>query len=399
MVAQSRDAFEQVRPYVTEYDLTQKGWYLFEKFKDFYDNDLDAKKVDMEIVKSRIERANSNPKTAKSFCEILDQLPDEVSHVNIVKEVLDAKKDAVAEEIAIAVTNARPEEELSKLMTRWQDLYESGNIGAEADSTKVIIAPSIGDLVKRIDDGGGKIELLPKSLNDTIGGGILPGHHVGVFARPDAGKTAFVINLLHGFIRKNRKTLYLGNEDPIEDIIMRVYSSICGMNKIELVNNEQVADQKAQQAGIDNIVFVSLESGTPSELNKHIEKHKPEVVIIDQIRNMTIPGIDGITKTLEEAGKHVRRLGKKHNCAMISITQAGDTGTNKQWLEMSDIDGSKTGYPATLDLLIGIGMDQGMKQSNRRVLSLCKDKVGGTQNTRLIVTIEPQYSRYRSSGL
>jgi len=44
---------------------------------------------------------------------------------------------------------------------------------------------------------------------------------------------------------------------------------------------------------------------------------------------------------------------------------------------MSDVDSSKTGLPASADLMIGLGMDHTMQANGMLGISLCKNKLSG----------------------
>jgi hypothetical protein len=62
---------------------------------------------------------------------------------------------------------------------------------------------------------------------------------------------------------------------------------------------------------------------------------------------------------------------------MVSLTQAGNSATDKAVVEISDIDSSKVGIPAQGDLIIAIGADQQMKASGVRIINLPKNKLSG----------------------
>lgn len=101
-----------------------------------------------------------------------------------------------------------------------------------------------------------------------------------------------------------------------------------------------------------------------------------DVVILDQIRNMRLKS-DSRTAELEAAGIEARAIAKEMGVLVVSITQAGDSATNKVYLEMSDVDSSKTGIPASADLMIGLGSDAAMKLNGLMGISLPKNKLSG----------------------
>jgi hypothetical protein len=73
----------------------------------------------------------------------------------------------------------------------------------------------------------------------------------------------------------------------------------------------------------------------------------------------------------------MRNIGKKHGVLVVSITQAGDSATDKCILDQGDVDGSNTGIPSQMDVMIGVGLNEEYERSSMRHLSLSKNKLGG----------------------
>jgi RecA-family ATPase len=155
------------------------------------------------------------------------------------------------------------------------------------------------------------------------------------------------------------------------------------------------ADALAREMGYDNLVLASLTPGTPKEIERLIIDHKPDVVVMDQLRNLLV-GEENFTRSLERSAQIVRALGKKHNALVLSVTQAGDSASGKSILDMGDVDSSNTGIPAQADVMIGIGMSRDDELQGRRVLSLPKNKAGGNHDS-FPVRVDLARSRVYSS--
>ena len=218
------------------------------------------------------------------------------------------------------------------------------------------------------------IKIYPTVLNDAIDGGVIAGNHILVFARPNIGKTMFVINLARGFARDGRRVLHLINEEPKKQVVQRYVSRFSGLEKHEVYNNIDEAVQKANRNGFGNLYCEDINPGTFHEIRGLIERIEPEVVIIDQLRNVRIKDDNRVT-ALERAATEARNLCKKYGIVVVSITQAGDSASNKLVLSDSDIDSSKTGIPAQCDLIIGIGADDNQKASHMRTVTIVKNKL------------------------
>jgi hypothetical protein len=128
------------------------------------------------------------------------------------------------------------------------------------------------------------------------------------------------------------------------------------------------------ERGWKNIIFIPLNPGTPREIDRYLERYKPDGHAIDQIRNMTV-GAETRVNQLEMAATFNRNMGKKHNSVAFSITQAGDSAEGKLILTMGDIDFSNTGIPATADAMIMAGTNTEYNANNLRMFNLPKNKI------------------------
>jgi hypothetical protein len=143
--------------------------------------------------------------------------------------------------------------------------------------------------------------------------------------------------------------------------------------------------------GLDNIMLVGLSPGTPRRIEEYIKKYRPRWIIIDQLRNIAMKS-DGRVNQLEAAATFAREMAKKYNCVVISVTQAGDSASNKEVLDMGDVDFSNTGIPAQADVMIGMGVNASLDSQNIRILALPKNKIGGVHDS-FAVRINPFISR------
>ena len=81
----------------------------------------------------------------------------------------------------------------------------------------------------------------------------------------------------------------------------------------------------------------------------------------------------------------------------MSITQAGESADMKLRLNMGDVEWSNTGIPGAADLMIGIGLDAEFEATDRRMLSVCKNKVNGAHGA-FPCWIEPSKTAFLSKA-
>tara|TARA_R110000765_G_scaffold49367_3_gene100381 strand:- start:4687 stop:5904 length:1218 start_codon:yes stop_codon:yes gene_type:complete len=377
--------------------LSEQGSLVLKHAGDYYDRDVNAQSVAQDVLTNDIARSLSNPKHKELFSSLVEGLYNsEVSPANVLHDFMAVRREAAAASLASALVSGDDPTKALELIDVYSDLCAPS---ASEEDSGVLQAYDVGTLVKDNFDSSNLIKVYPKTLNDRLDGGVLRGHHIVVFARPEMGKTLMVVNMVYGFLRQNLRVLYVGNEEPVVDTALRIVCRLTELTKQEVHKDPAAAHAKAIEAGYGNVVLAGLAPGSPREIQKLITEYAPDVLVIDQLRNMNVGGgkDTGFTQQLEKAATAARRLGKSNDCLVISVTQAGDSASGKAVLEMGDCDSSNTGIPAQADVMIGVGASAEDETQGRRVISLCKNKRSGNHDF-FAVGIDPQISRVRSLG-
>lgn len=369
-----RSVYTYINRHIVEPDLTEQGRLVWKAVGDYYDRDANAEYVDPGLLAALIETEVQNPKHRETLRNVVEALAGvDVSPENWAQHLLDMRKEAVGSALATAILNG---DAAADLVAEFQSL-EDASFDEDEDEVPVFGA-KIDDMFSE-DINEDLIRMAPASLNSRLDGGLLRGHHVIVYARPEMGKTSFIANAVSGFLRQGLRVLYLSNEEPRADVMLRFKGRLADRTKFETLADREGTDALCVERGWDNCGMIQIEPGSPAEIDALTKKYQPDVLIVDQLRNIQVKGSksDGFVQHLEHAAKAVRQIGIRNNCLVISVTQAGDSATGKAVLEMSDVADSKTGIPAQADVMIGIGATQEDKDHSRRVLSLPKNKRSG----------------------
>lgn len=377
-IYKDRAGFETIRGLISSpADIfTDVNSMLFDRAVDFYEMDTSAKCVDLDVVSSYVSR--TYPRQEKTFSLAIDKIreTDAVSSNNILHEFIEARKGVLGHRLASALINNQPAEELIEEYTKLSTVLTSYDTHHHTELS-TLRGLEILDKSKEASPDN-LIPILPEELSERIGGGVLPGHHILVFARPETGKSLFVINMVRGFAAAGKKVLYIGNEDPESAISSRLVSSITGQTEEERQGITEDGIRKLlKDGGIENITLAHLSPGTFTEISCLIEEHEPDILIVDQIRNVAA-GSDGLTVGQERAGIEMRNLAGKYGIVTVSVAQAGDCASDKLVLSMNDVDSSKTGLPATVDLMVGIGINPEYESKSKRMISICRNKMNGS---------------------
>jgi archaellum biogenesis ATPase FlaH len=382
--------FDKVYEYLEEKEFSPTGQIILKEIVEYYEVDPHANSIDKEILSARLERRLPNKKHADACVGVVKSLPD-VSGSNVVQEVIDLKADVIGLELMAAIASGKSKKELQGLVERYGELVGKDRLD---EDSKEISNLSVKDLLEQHFDDKNVIQIAPKALNDRLDGGCRPGHHVLIFAPTEMGKTLFVINMVAHLLRQGKRVLYVGNEDPSADIILRIVTRLSGMARQEIKGNPDRAQKLCDEANYGLLTFADLAPGTFPRIRSLIKRHDPEVVILDQLSNINvnIGRNESKTGSLEEAAKQARGLAKRFGILMVSVSQAADSATGKVVLGRGDVHNSNIGIPGQVDLMVGIGADEQMEQRGLRSITLVKNKISGNHDN-FTVQFDPIHSK------
>lgn len=368
---------------------------LMDRVGKYYERDPTAENASIEVIGAQIEESVRSEKLVTRLKEILSEAAgSSVSVANVREVVLLAQEQEVADKLAAALV-AGDRAKADTLITELQTLRENSLL-AQEEEDDVLNCVDLSALMESEYDPVNVIQIYPKSLNDRLDVGARKGHHIVIFGLTNLGKTGFNVNLGSGVAYQGKRVLHLINEDRERDVYVRYVSNLSGMTKHEIRDDPQGANEKARARGLDNVFVKAIRPGTPDQIKHFISRYEPEVVIVDQLRNLQMRA-ENRTNQLEAAATAMRNLAKQCNVLMVSVTQAGDSARNKLVLDSGDVDSSNVGIPAQADLLIGIGADEAAKAEGVRWLSIIKNKISGDES-HFPVKINTMLSRYTNVG-
>jgi hypothetical protein len=230
--------------------------------------------------------------------------------------------------------------------------------------------------------------------------GIGPGTLTTVFALVETGKSAFAISTAfspRGFADQGARVLMICNEEVAERTMDRAGSAYSALETDQVID-DRLKGRTTWDGIKDNIQMVDGENcQTMERLNFIISKGGPfDIVIIDQLDKMQVAGIftrDDLR--LSQVYIKARTIAKKHDLAMIAVSQADATADGRTSLRFTQMANSKIGKAAEADVIIGIGKEATDSTDDNflRYLHVSKNKLGGIHG-RATVQIEPKISRY-----
>lgn len=373
----NRDSYYQLKDYLELKSYTQEFQALLRSIEHFYSVDPKASRVDVEVLKHNIKNTSSSDKQADFLLQVIDSaLIVDTSADNVTNTILDIAKTQAGNKLAVALANhddPKNKVRTPELLAEYNKLEELTTPEAMLNDGLEIIDTDFRVLQNEFNKAN-LTKIIPKTLSERLDGGLPAGSHTVIFGRPESGKSTMAIQLSSGFIQQGKRGIYFINEDRAKAIAARFITNLVGYDKATVSANFEKALALANSRGLDHLRIVELAPGNFRQIEACIRKFMPEWIVIDQIRNLQMKA-DSRVNTLEAAATEARNVAKRYNLIGISVTQAGDSATNKEYLDMGDVDFSNTGIPAQADLMIGVGVTESLEQAGLRGISFCKNKI------------------------
>lgn len=372
----NREYYGQLRAAIEANEFSPHGQLLLNAIDAYFERDAGATGADFELLGRSLGESVSDKHRDAVLAVVKAVAEEEVSEPNVCNLVLTFRRERLGRDLGARLLNTgkADKKEIDKLINEYIELDEKIK-GIIEEKNEVMNGASIESLVQILDEGN-RIPLYPRSLNEMLGGGALRGQNVVIYGRPEVGKTLFLVNLISGFLSKGLRVFYAGNEDPITAVAPRIVSRLVGMDVPTIRRKTKEAQELAEARGYTNLYMKDITPGSWRELRKDIDDIEPDVVVVDQLRHLYCGPLTKVEQ-MEQATIGARNVAKEYNLLSVGTTQAGDSADGKLVLEMGDIDFSNTGMQGAVDLLIGIGNNDGFDRAGRRMLSFPKNKISG----------------------
>ena len=386
----SREAYEKAAKHIVEDELSPQGKIWLPYIVEWYAGDPAASRVDREVVAERGKRQLPE-KHRETLLGYWKEIPESCSPANVVTDLIEMRRFSVGNRLCAAIQSVK-KPQIKQLLEEYGEL-----LGAETLGKSVVRWTEDDQELRERLSRDKLIKLYPQSLNQRCKGGAARGDHIVVFGRPESGKTMFTVNMVSGFLRQSLLVLYIGNEEDTYKTRKRIICNLASCTPEQFDADTDRVLEMARARGLDRLRICHMTPGSVPEIEEIVKEVRPDVLVIDQIRNLTAKG-DSMTVKLERLGIDIRAILGKYDMLGVSITQARDSEhNNKEWLLMEDMDSSRTGLPGQADLIVGVGVSQQLIDNNQRAISLCKNKLNDDPEGRhgFIVTVDPSRSKVR----
>ena len=389
-----KDFYEENKGRITKEMFTNGTGNLYETIaKAHDDSDKDLSLEEVSTLHTEVYNPALTRTSKENFLNLLNEIKEqELPNKKIASNILKAMhKRNVAQKIAVQATEIfnGKEEALSSI----QNLLDSSN---EVEKEEYdCVTSDIDNLLDALKDNTKwKFNLAP--LRERVNG-VGEGNLLVVFARPESGKTAFWVNLLageEGFLTQGAKVCALINEEPAIRTQMRLINAYTGMTFEEIQEDIPTAKEKWSQVST-NIKILDTVDWTLDKVDSFVAKEQPDIVVIDQLDKVHMPGNFARTdEKLRAIYTGAREIAKRRNCCIIAISQASADASGKLDITFDMMENSKTGKAAEADVIIGVGFRNKLDtDQDLRSLAISKNKITGWHGM-IACKIIPQLSWY-----
>ena len=161
---------------------------------------------------------------------------------------------------------------------------------------------SVSDICTNRDT---RVDMGCEELNRVLGGGLVPGSLILLGGEPGIGKSTLLLQVALNL--NDKKVLYVSGEESAQQIKMR-----------------------ADRIGIKNNECLILTETNTSDIIKHIEETKPDIVIIDSIQTLESAAVDstaGSISQIRETAAEMNKVAKSLHIPTFLIGHITKDGT------------------------------------------------------------------------
>ena len=199
-----------------------------------------------------------------------------------------------------------------------------------------------------------------------------------LFARPEVGKTTFCCFLAASYIRQGLKVVYWANEEPADRIKLRIIQSYFELTQQDASNRQSLAIKYREEIGPHLRVMDSVGTSV-EEADEYAKLNKPDIMFMDQLDKFRIKGeFNRGDERLKETYVSAREIAKRNKLLVWAVSQANYDAHDRQFIDYSMLDNSRTGKAGEADIIIGIGKTGSSEVENTvRHICISKNKLNG----------------------
>ena len=220
-------------------------------------------------------------------------------------------------------------------------------------------------------------------------------------ARPNTGKTsshAFLCAGENGFLHQGAKVMVLANEEATNRVSARYLTASCNMTIKEIVK-DKVKAETMFKAIKDKLHVADATGWDLDRMERAVKAYKPDILIADMADKFQPEGYyTAHHEKLKATYIRLRIIAKQYDCVILAMSQLSAEAEGKVFVDMSMLEGSRTGKASEADVLFCITktpMVEGQQEedSEERHWLVLKNKLTG-KHGRVVTMFDPETAVY-----
>ena len=200
-----------------------------------------------------------------------------------------------------------------------------------------------------------------------------------IFARPEVGKTTFCCFLASSYIKQKFNVVYWANEEPASRIKLRIIQSFFALTRDEMLMQRESLLERYHFEIEPYLTIMDSVGTSVEEMDDYAKLNKPDIMFCDQLDKFRIRGeYNRGDERLKETYVTAREIAKRNQLLIWAVSQASYDAHDRQFIDYSMLDNSRTGKAGEADAIIGIGKTGSSEVDNIvRHICISKNKING----------------------
>lgn len=226
---------------------------------------------------------------------------------------------------------------------------------------------------------------LMDELDELIGGGVSPGEIAVVIAPPGGGKSMMLVKFAATALLSGKNVVYYTLELS-EDVVGQRFDACINNIKLKHVWDypEYISEKLKEVSTLGGGLKIKefLEGGvTVNTIKAHlktleIEGFIPDVIVVDYLGLMKPLGSYAEKRhALTDIAEGLRNIANNYRIPVLTAHQTNRTAIQEERITTAHI-GESLGIIATVDLALGLGRPDEMKEENQAMLGIIKNRMG-----------------------
>ncbi len=376
-----RSMFLKYAHLVKEYVLEPESAALLQDFKEYYAAHPTADSVEAGsyFAWTRTSRhATQSPAVKRAYEEHVGRIlglgaPSET----IVQRFVELDFASRIGGIVDSVIEGKGKHSLTHIGPLLSEFSSAASAGASE-----LVTDDLSELLASTIKSGG-VEWRLEELNRSVGP-LRQGDFVLLGKRPEAGGTSFVCSEITHMVPQlppGKNAVFFNNEEAGRKVGLRLYQTALGVTSYQLGTDPKASQAAYQRTLGGRKIDVIHRPGMDISFVESILRGGDYGIIVFN----TLAKIDGFGKLegaerMAAVGGWARKIADQYG-VVFAVHQADNTAEGVEWLDQSQLYGSKTGLQGESDVQLMLGKSNNPSKGDIRYLSVVRNKMPGGPRT------------------